>query len=36
MSQAGSIYQRADGYWVASVMLGGKKIAKYGKTRSEA
>jgi integrase len=36
MSQAGSLYQRADGYWVAAVVVSGKKIVKYGKTKREA
>jgi integrase len=36
VSQAGSLYQRADGYWVAAVTLAGKKIVRYGKTKREA
>jgi integrase len=36
-SQEGSLYQRADGYWVASVSVGGgKRVVRYGKTRAEA
>jgi integrase len=32
----GSLYERADGYWVASIRTGGKRLVRYGKTRSEA
>src|SRR5690242_12021278 len=32
----GSIYQRSDGQWVASIQVAGKRLYKYGKTRSEA
>jgi hypothetical protein len=33
----GSIYQRADGHWVASISLGGlKRKVIYAKTRREA
>jgi integrase len=35
-NQEGSLYQRADGYWVASMRTGGRRIVRYGKTRSEA
>jgi integrase len=36
MSTTGSVYQRKDGYWVASVVVAGKKIVKYGKSKREA
>src|SRR5687768_7133326 len=32
----GSLFQRADGYWVASVRLGGKRIVRYAKSRKDA
>jgi integrase len=35
-TSTGSVYQRADGYWIASVIVAGKKIVKYGKTKQEA
>jgi hypothetical protein len=35
MSQAASVYQRADGYWAASVLVNGKRVVKYAKTRRE-
>ena len=36
MSTTGSLYQRADGLWVAAVTLAGKRIVKYGKSKQEA
>jgi integrase len=36
-SRDGSLYQRADGYWVASISVGGgKRIVRYAKTHAEA
>ncbi|MCX6021665.1 MAG: hypothetical protein NTZ05_08030, partial [Chloroflexi bacterium] len=32
----GSVYQRGDGYWVATVTLAGRRIVKYAKTEREA
>ena len=32
----GSIYQRADGRWVATVSVDGRRISRYCKTRQEA
>lgn len=32
----GSVVQRKDGRWQASVMVGGRRITTYGKTRKEA
>jgi integrase len=32
----GSVYQRTDGQWVASIQVSGKRLYKYGKSRSEA
>jgi integrase len=32
----GSVYQRNDGLWVASIQVLGKRLYRYGKTRSEA
>ena len=36
MAQQGSVYQRGDGYWVASVRVGSKKVVRYGKTEKDA
>ncbi len=32
----GSVYQRADGRWAASISLEGRRFSRYGKTRQEA
>lgn len=33
----GSVYQRADGYWIASLRLAsGKRVTRYAKSKSEA
>ena len=36
MDQQGSVYQRGDGYWVASIRVGGKKVVRYGRTERDA
>ena len=36
MTQRGSIFQRSNGRWVASVRVGAKTIQRYGATRAEA
>lgn len=33
---SGSLYQRADGYWVAALTVAGKRVVRYGKTKREA
>jgi integrase len=33
---AGTVYQRKDGRWVAAVMRGGQRIARYARSREEA
>ena len=35
-NNGGSVYQRADGRWVASVSIGGKRISRYAPTEIEA
>src|SRR5690242_17501246 len=35
-SGEGSVYQRSDGRWTASVHVGGKRQQVYGRTRAEA
>lgn len=32
----GTVYQRKDGYWVAALSLGGKRIVRYAASRSDA
>ena len=36
MTQQGSVYQRADGYWVASIRIGCKKVVRYAKSERDA
>jgi integrase len=33
---AGSVYQRADGKWVASVSIDGRRVVRYGRTKRDA
>ena len=35
-NQEGSIYQRKDGRWAASIVMDGKRITRYAKTRAKA
>src|SRR5262245_38562772 len=32
----GSVYQRSDGYWVAALVVMGRRIVRYGKTERAA
>lgn len=32
----GSVYQRGDGYWVAAVLVAGRKIVRYSRTERDA
>jgi integrase len=36
VSSTGSVYQRKDGQWAAAVVVGGRKVVRYGKTEREA
>jgi integrase len=36
VAQQGSVYRRGDGYWVASIRLGNKKVVRYAKTEKDA
>ena len=36
VAQQGSVYQRTDGYWTASIRVGSKKIVRYAKSERDA